>query len=447
MVIGNMEYERLDRQVENASRAGVLHTSFGHFKMPSFSASLRRRFEAEAYMRDVNAGMEPQVVSPHVSCRNHLLDRLNPLVGNSLIQYPRPLILPDPETEALNFNCVARGNYIKLDERIHPRTKAREEVIETLFGTGLSSSQNWTDVHSSWRRVERDYSFSPLVDWMARHLQATMSDVMLVPTPIVRGSVKTVEQAFDSAEDMILMATKQTIFTLFGSHFLIHAEFFGASSPSHQARIRFVERMRYWIHNVNMNNTFISIKIYDPSKYLSNPSTGGIYRRNISYFIEEIQEAAATFGSVVVFHDTGNRFLGFLDSGSDIVTSKAYGDPGVDKVIIPKGRVRTQKPPPPLTIRRGMVDIDYETVKRWFEQSGAFPVPDFMTPVDYGMFPHQNDQKIYVASARIGDYQEIVEWYRSAQLDTEKTLREAMSSIYTEAQNKQDLSDMCPSLR
>ena len=447
MAIGNMEYERLDEQVENASRAGLLHTSFGTFKMPSFSASLRRRFEAEAFLRDVNAGMEPQVVSPHVSCRNQMIDKLDPLLGNSLVKYTRPLILPDPEIEALNFNCVARNNYMKLDENIHPRVKSREEVVETLFGTGLSSNQNWTDVHSSWRRIDREYGFSPLVDWMGRHLQASMSDVMLVPTPIVRGSINTVEQAFDTAEDMMPMATKQTIFTLFGSHFLIHSELFGESSPAHQARIRFVERIRLWVHKDNMNNTFISIKIYDPYKYLSNPSTGGIYRRNLSYFIEEIQEAAATFGSVVVFHDTGNRFLGFLDSGSDIVTSKAYGDPGVDRVIIPKVRNQAQKPPPSFPIRRGMVDVDYETVRRWFEQTGAFPVPDFMSPVDYGNFPNRTDQKVYVSMARIGDFQEIAEWYRAAQLDQEKTLRESMRSIYAEAQNKQDLSDMCPSLR
>ena len=94
-----------------------------------------------------------------------------------------------------------------------------------------------------------------------------------------------------------------------------------------------------------------------------------------------------------------------------------------------------------------MVDVDYETVRRWFEQTGAFPVPDFMSPVDYGNFPNRTDQKVYVSMARIGDFQEIAEWYRAAQLDQEKTLRESMRSIYAEAQNKQDLSDMCPSLR
>ena len=193
MAIANMEYERMDDQIENASRAGLLHTSFGTFKMPSFSASVRRRFEAEAYLRNLNAGMEPQVISPQASYRNQFFDLLGSLSGNGLLSL-RPLIMPDPESEALNFNCLARNNYKKLDEKILPRTKSKEEVIDILFNTGLSGGQDWNDVHSSWRKVQREYGFSPLVNWMARHLRGTMSDVMLVPTPIVRSSVSTIPQ-------------------------------------------------------------------------------------------------------------------------------------------------------------------------------------------------------------------------------------------------------------
>lgn len=447
MDIENMIYERIDEQLGNVSRAGVLHTSFGSFEMPAFSASLKRRFEAEALLRNVQAGMGPQVISPNVSYRNYTIDRLSPLIGNNKLGYRRPLVLPDIESEALNFNCVARENFRILDQKILPKVRGKEEVVDILFRTGLSSSDNYVETHSAWRRAEKEFSLSPLVDWIGRHLQASMSDVMIVPTPIVRSDVKSVDHAIGVAEDMVSMAKKNTIFTLFGSHFLIHSEFFGQSSPAHLARVRFIQLARLWIHNTSMNNTFISMKIYDPSGYLSNPASGGIFRRNISEFVEEIQNTASTFGGVVVFHDTGNRFLGFIDSGSDIVTSKPYRDPGIERVIIPKGNKKRDNTPPPLTARRMMVDMEYSKIKRWYLQTGGFPVPDFMDPIDYGIFPDRNEQKVYASRARIGSFHEITEWYRNAQLDQLKTLREAMASIYLEAENKQDLADMCPSLR
>lgn len=444
-------YEEQTVHEQAVSRTGILHTPIGDFEVPGAMPSLRTLTDLQAVRLNMDAGLNLRMVSPYssqVASFGRDFDEMFWPHQTRLITVPRPLVLADLESEALNFNCTARANYRRLDGAA--RSVEQGGAMDILMRTGATtdSRHDSIEAHSAWHRVEREFGFGPLMDWTVRRLAAVRSDVLFVPTPIVMRDPTTAEDALRIGEQMLPLARRamQTQFRMHGLHFLIRAEVFDSSPRSVRSRIALRNGLISMGARGIIRGLFLSVKLDDQQKLLSDQDRGRIVRRNLSEFLTELQQCAQLSDSVLVAFGVGNRALGFLDSGTDIVSVRLTGRNGIDRIF--KGR-QGEVPDhvvPPITMPRTMVDEDPERVRRVYDEKGAFPVPSCLTPQPYWNFP-QRDQWRYVARARCGVFLDLSAEYLEAAKDKSKPLSEAVASRVNDAGNRQELIDMCPSIR
>lgn len=442
-------YEEQTVYEQSASRVGVLHTPLGEYRLPGVMPSIRTSTDLDAVQLNREAGLEIRLISPYASQLASIGTRFGDLFfprQTRLIPSPRPLVLADVESEALSFNCVARQNYQELDGAFY--SSGRSEAINMLMRTGFDTDVGRAsqEAHAAWHQMERDYGYGPLIDWTERHLAAARSDVMLVPTPIMRKDVTTVRHALDMGERLLPLARRSTQFTMFGLHFLIHADMFDADTRADEARRILRDEVANWGQDHVVRGAFLSIKLYDPLNALSDPDRGRISRMNLSDLLVGLQDGIQASGGVIVVFNVGNRALGFVDSGTDVVGIRLTGKAVIDRQFKGRRGERGSRPTPPITLPRSMVDEDPVRVRRVYEQTGAFPVPSCLTPEPYWSYPYWEALK-YAARARCGVFVDLGEEYSHAARDTSRPLREAVASRVHDAGNSQELLDLCPSVR
>lgn len=150
--LNEMQYVEEATAQRAASRFGMLRTSSRSYEMPCISPSIRTEMDAIALAQNIAGGMSPQAIVLQLSYRDSYRHVIMNLLGRSYsdpqVHLAEPLIVPDPESEAFSFHCVARDNY--LDLGTVPTTTRR------LLSTCLSKdnhSKGRYNAHSTWREV------------------------------------------------------------------------------------------------------------------------------------------------------------------------------------------------------------------------------------------------------------------------------------------------------
>ena len=448
MVETRLEYEVRSVYENASSRAGVLHTSIGSFELPATAPGVRTSLDIQALDRNLRNGMKLRVLAPLATHRASLTPTISqmffPQHSMFNVTYDRPLIIADPESEALSFNCIAREQYQSLNAS--SRVVKAGNAVNLLLNTSLSGSGGTQETHAAWSKMEQEYGFAPLISWIAHNLNAAKSDILSIPTPLIRAEARTAERALEIGKKMLPVARSSPNFMMFGLHFLLHVELFHPNTEAEDTRQSFLKDIRKWSANSGTQGLFVSMKIFDDSNSISDQGIGNVIRRNVSEFMVDAQASVASAGGVLVVHNVGNRALGFIDSGADIVSVRVTGKPGIDRQRHGKKGERGHRPVPPLTLPRSMVEEDPNKVRAIYISTGAFPVPNALSPQPYWSY-QWTEQQIYVARARCGVFVDVAEEYRAAALDDTKPLSESVTSRVRDAGNSQELADLCPSIQ
>lgn len=441
-----MEYIKLIERTDTQARFGFLKTNGGDFNLPACSPIPRTLTEARAVMDNVAKGLILDVVSPPLSRRREIKAGLGGLLGLSdtfyEVNFKRPLVIPDIESEAFNFGCKARSKFFTWNKG--KKIFETETALQELANSTLSGDEG---VHPTWKRMVKVHGYLPILNWYARALTAISSDVFSVPTPIVRKSLDTVKLAIDSARAMIPNAKLHQKFSMWGVHFLLHGEIFKDDSESEEARNKLIEEVRTWKMSDAMFNLFLSFKVHDPSDVLTDGLSGNSARRNFSDFSLELHEATESSGGTLVAHNFGNWSLGLLDSGADIVSFRMDGKRDIESAFS-GGRNKGSnyaREVPRYTVPRALVDYHYKPLKTEFERTGGFPCSKYVVPKPYWNFPRWKDQLQYTSAERFGVFHELGEEYRNAGLDEHISIPDSVRSRVLDSQIIQELKDLCPS--
>lgn len=438
-----MEYIKLIERSDTQSRFGVLRTPGEDFKLPACSPIPRTKTEAIAVMDNVANGLPLDVISPPLSRRRDIKDGLGGLLGLSDtfydVNFKRPLVIADIESEAFNFSCKARSNFFNWNKV--------KEVYETETALQELANTPLADVHATWKRMVKVHGYLPLLNWYSRSLSAISSDVFFVPTPIVRSGTETVKLAIESATAMIPLARLEQKFSMWGIHFLLHGEIFKDDSDAEEARIALINEIRRWKMSDSMFNLFLSFKVHDAGRVLEDGLSGNSARRNLSEFTLELHEATEAAGGVLVAHNFGNWSLGLLDSGADIVSFRMDGKREIERVFGGgrKKGAKYNRDVPGYTVPRALVDYHYKHLKAEYERTGGFPCSRYITPKPYWNLTRWNDQAQYTSAERFGVFHELGEEYRNAGLDEHISVPDSVRSRVLDSQIIQELKDLCPS--
>jgi hypothetical protein len=447
-----MKYNKVELHPTAKARFGEVETPIGKFQLPRAAPAIRTSLDVEALLENVRAGMPLGAVAPYASYGASLGMALavlkQPIPPAGLRGSVRPLFVADPESEALSLNCLARSRFLK-------RSPVPGAAVHTLLNTGLRSDSKprsdgkppQVDVHSAWRQFERLYGLTPLVGWTGSQLLAVHSDVLSLPTPIVRDDLASVEQSIGLAtrlvQDARQVSTVTSQFKMVGPHFLFHGEIFAPNSEADSARAAFLRGVRSWGPITAMGDIVLSFKVHDQPGVLTDNDKGSRARQNLSEFVEGLHQAVDPLGGLLVAHNWDNWVLGLLDSGADIASFRVTGPRRIDMPT--RGRKPGISPVPPLFLERALVDEDVALVMAYYRKHGAFPKPDCVPIVEYWNLDSHTERTFYTARVKCGVLVELGKRYLDAGKDKEKILSEAVRSIIADSRIRQELSDLCPS--
>jgi hypothetical protein len=445
-------YEEKTAFEHAASRAGRLHTPAGVFDVPEVSPSLRTLTDWKAVQLNIEHGLQVRVISPYASEADsfgpEFADFFWPtqtrLIPTSV---PSPLVIADIESEALSFNCKARENYKRLDK---PMGKSgRNEAMELLLSTSgrTDAGLRTQEAHAAWNQMLEEYGPGLLMDWTKQHLTAVGSDVLSVPTPIIKKEAGSVENALRIGKLLLPIAQRSTEFKMHGIHLLLSDGLFDVSSRATKARSALEKGIASWAMDYTTRDLFLSMKIDDSGTILNDRERGRIARRHLSDLLVNLQQSVRLSNGVLVAFNVGNWALGYLDSGADIAGVRLTGRPIIDRLWAGRKGETHELDVPPITSLRSMADEPYEVVKEHYEQNDqAFPVPSCMDPEPYWGFSPR-DQWKYVARAKCGVFVSVGKEYREAAEDPSKPLRESLASRINDSGMRQELTDLSPSVR
>jgi hypothetical protein len=439
-----MEYVIQREESAAAARFGELRLPSSSYRLPGGGAGLRTRTDVEAVMENARHGTVPEVLVPFASRGKVLGPALLPLVRRvasmtAPVVHP-PLVIADCESEAFSVPSVAQLNY-------RASSPAPGDAVSRLLSTGLTSdtSAHRQEVHSAWRQVQRLFGLAPVVDFVARQQSTVQSDVLSVPTPIIRSSPQSVNDALSMGAAMLPYARAFGAFSMFGMSLVIHAEVLDSTTDAEASRAELVRASRGFAATPALNGIVLALKVYDPQRSLTDQSRGSPRRASLSELVTALQRGLAAAGGLLVCLDAHNWVLGYLDSGADVASFKVTGRPGIE---YPSSRGAPPGPrrPPDLLLARELVEVPESNVKTRYAAppGGAFPVPACLQPERYWL-RSWSEKNLYTARARAGVLVELGEHYRAAGLDAGTPLAEAVRSAVRDSRVP-ELADLCPSI-
>lgn len=453
-------YEEIEAQ-KAISRFGKIITSKGSIDMPFPSPGIRTRYDTKALIENIENGMIPRVITPYMSWRNSIMPGLKALLGLTYEDSseeekikPNILVIPDPEYEALSFNCIARYKYLELGEI--------DVNFRPLFTTKLSGR----NVDQIWKATTDNFGYTGIKDWATNKLDGVESDTFLAPTPIMFASPRSVSKAFEYGYNILDEAINDAKFTLYGIHILLHWKLFKENDgESTKARQKIYSEIDTWSNSNRdrYSGLIFSFKLYDNNNTLMDQNSGSVRRQMLSEFIQETSERVRRADGGVVAHNFGNWALGVIDSGADVSTFRMSGDTKIDVPIILNKKARetikkrkqsisktTEKIPkmPAIFNFDTLSDSDVEKIKKLWEKEGTYPIPSCIKKAEpYWEWNNYNDRLVYCIRTRCGSLIELGEEYRNAGLDVEGIqLSESVRSRIKNSKIAQELQDICPSL-
>jgi hypothetical protein len=449
-----MKYERVELNPTAKARFGKIETPIAKLVLPAASPAVRTRSDVEALLENVRARMPLRVVTPYASHGATIGLTLAALKSQAKLPTAgardpvRPLFIADPESEALNFNCLARSRFLKL-------APAPGAAVSSLLVTGLTAQTSAqekpplhrTQVHSAWTHFQRMYTLTPLVNWIGQRLLAVKSDVLSLPTPIVRNDLSTVSQALGLCPALVVDAREvrspTTEFKMVGPHLLLHGEMFAPNGKADAARAALLSGIRAWKSMPVMQNIVLSFKVHDPQNILVDNDWGSRARQNLSELVEDLHQSVEALDGMLVAHNWDNWVLGMLDSGADVASFRITGPRRIDMPT--RGHPPGVRPVPGLFLERALVEENVALVMAHYRKDGAFPTPDCVQPVEYWNLSGYVEQVLYTARVKCGVLVELGDHYKDAGLDKDVPLADSVRSLVASSRISQELRDLCPS--
>lgn len=445
---GMLDYERATNTNEAIARFGTLKTREGTYEMPTVSPLIRTRTDVEAVVENFHGGMRASVITPQASRARIIGSELERVLGSGNRQVPwkRPLVLGDVEAESLSINCTARKKY-EEDSDVG-------EVLGRLLSTGLTGdrSAGRYQCHRAWREVERKFSFIPLAHWAGDRLAAVHSDVFMLPLPIARADLSTVRQALQTAERLVPVARNMNDYATFGhvfSHFglslPIHADLFGQDESARDARAALINGVQSWNTEAPMQALFLGLKIYDPSNRVLGGPEATAERQSLSELVSNLRTAVEMAGGMLVMLDEGERTLGMLDSGADVVASRVTGDDWIERPIANANPSTGPRPPPDLLDPVSLDRRDWEEWKQAFEATGSFRTPSCVEPKPF-WDDSWTERRVYEGRIQTGVYHDLGETFRETGIQDGTSIRETLEEQLEGSSRHDELLELCPSL-
>lgn len=442
--LNKLEYEEGRSAQKALSRFGVLKIPSGARRMPCISPSIRTGKDARAVIENIAAGMDPQVITLYLSYRRSFLPTLSTFLGRTYsdasIRLAGPLVIPDIESEALSFNCIARAKYLKQSSP--PSTVRR--LLDTCLSKDKRAEGRY-NAHSTWKEIRTSYGTTSVKDWLVGCHTAAGAEVFFAPSPILRIDLSTIGEAFKCGYSILDEARAD--FAMSGMHLLIHGELFKDDDDADIARNAIYSEIDKWSTvKEQYSGTFLSFKVHDPSKILLEPMSGQLARRNLSEFVTELSERVRKSNGALITHNFANLCLGPLNSGADVATFRVSGNMKIDTPISrPKGK-RPKREVTSVMDPGSLSMVDVSEMKESYEQKGSFPVPSCVGVIPFWEMPDLKSREIYERRMRCGRMVELGEEYRDAGLDKSILLKDALRSLVMNSEERQKLTDLCPSL-
>lgn len=455
----------LDEDAQNRHvRFGELAvTPKDRYAMPATAPILRTLAECDALKHLAFTGHQvPAIVIP-LTKRRTVTGSIDSLLGSSaaparaLDDYvrpvARPLVLTDPESEALSFNCQARA--ILGDQGVP------DSIRTGLFKAGLQGNSEKGTVESgqAWDTYEREYKLATLTKWTAALQEEASSPIYLGIGPIVRASRKSALRAWKIAWEMT-DGTLNMPFKGRGIHLLLHAEIFLESRGAREARETLLQEfLALEVAAAPVRSPYISVKVIDGNNYLSLGSEAAVARHNLSEFLQQASNHVRALDGVLIPQNLGTWVLGGLMSGGDIATFRGdartlhvdplWGAPPKAKKAGKKKRVKrgakqprhdlpAVKPWDPDRLADGRL-VDFQ---RLWSTTNGFPSVHNVAPEAYWLrgAPFQAE---YRARQIIGSLLDLGQQLREAGRKVE-LLDESIRSRISRMREQDALVDLCP---
>lgn len=394
-------------QYVQAEAHSLTHVRFGrivgpagtNFEMPAVAPAPRALYETRAVLRLAkDRAPVPALIIP-LSTRQSTAAELGAYLRRSAQRtldgenyYPdRPLVFPDPESEALTLGVDARLRF-QRDSLPIP------ESFASLLQSGLEadSSRGRPETGAEWERVRSDFGFAGLASWFERAEAQAGANVFLAPSPLIRASVHSVDRAFDYGWQ--IADSVETAFEAVGIQLLLHSEVFKDSSDAIAARNAFGRYLRQLYRDPNPRRfPVVAVKVLDPSKSLSSGPEASLRRQNLSEFLLRGAEEVHRANGLWVVQNMGTWALAALDCGADVVGVRGSGRT-IDIEII-RGPISTSSQARPAVRPRGIPDTSRSQkarvqpfdpvqladcklldVRRQWTSTGAITVADHVQP-------------------------------------------------------------------
>ncbi len=443
-------YEEETAAQQALARFGRLRTPHAAaVELPAMSPALRTHHDAQALKENVALRMPLNVVTPYLTARG-FLNGLSEMLGapghdSTLVALEtRPFVIPDPESEALSLNCIARRNLSAISER---EGIAIPDSVRSLMMSGLSgdSQKGRRVAYTAWKDAQRKYGFSHLADFLRTLYDVVQSDVFLAPSCIIRAEPSRLARALGWAYDVLEEEFTEPMFRMHGIHLLLHSEVFSDDPDSRELRLRLYSELDKWAGRERREGMVFSFKVYDANGYLTGVDSGSTFRRNLSEFVTEVSERVRRAMGLVMAHNLGLWGIGMIDSGADLAAFRMSGKALRIDTPIWRGPRKGHRKLPPMVSVSTLVEEPHGDWQRQYQSNRTFVTPPHVPAKPYWQGKYA-EQVVYASRVRTDTYLELVKEYREAAMEPEIPLAEALRSRVMDSEARQELVDLCPSL-
>lgn len=327
-----MEYIVRTEPRGTIARVGVISDTRRRLEYPTpvTSPAIRTTLESRALLRLLKDGARTPALFIPLSRRKEVKGVLGSVIDSTRTTLDgfvgssdRPMIIPDPESEAFTLPCRARDNF--RDDGYSPIPTQAEE----LFGSVLRVSPKQfghREYGKAWDETASKVGIASLGEWYERITHEAGSSVYLAPSPMIRASTQSVDRAFRVSWKLVDVATES--FDASGPHFLVHSELFRNDSFATAARLAFLARLQSEYATITPRRLpYLSLKVYQNGTDLAWGPGASQCRRNFSEFVGNVSHHIRAMGGALILQNLGTWSLGGLDSGADVVSFRGDARP------------------------------------------------------------------------------------------------------------------------
>jgi hypothetical protein len=429
------------------------------YETPTAAPLISTGTEGRSLLRLLQAGWRTQAIVVPLSRRRSVKSELGSLVDPALstldgfVQpHERPIILVDPEAEALS--CPGRAREAFLDDKGSPPPNQALPLLNSALRSESSGSKR-PEYGKVWDQSIGSVGLASVGEWYERMTREAGASSYLAPTPVIRASLASVRRAFGVAWRFV-DAAAQT-FDNSGPHFVLHGELFSDTSQSAAARTAFLAHLqKAYATPTPRRLPYVSLKVLPNGSQFFYGTGASQSRRNLSEFLVNACHHARALGGLLITHNLGSWSLGGLDSGSDVVTFRGdarplYIDPlwrrqkrkAAARSRRKHPRHRTVAPFDPDALCDGSVK---EFKASWMRNNlHAFPSDKFVPPEPFWEWPFDRRFE-YRTRQIIASLVAVGREYREA-LASGEPICDAVKSRVARMRDQDALLDLCPTIR